>query len=87
MNITTIIISHRLSTIKNLDIIYALKDGKVYEQGTHEELLQKGGYYANTIKSQLVLDNIKKQNEIDKYIRRMTTVNRVKTSEIKFKKL
>ena len=55
MNITTIIIAHRLSIIKNSDIIYALKDGKVYEQGIHEELLQKGGYYANTIKSQLVL--------------------------------
>ena len=67
MNITTIIIAHRLSTIKNSDIIYALKDGKVYEQGTHEELLQKGGYYANTIKFQLVLDNNKKQNEKDKY--------------------
>ena len=85
MNITTIIIAHRLSTIKNADIIYALKDGKVYEQGTHEELLKKGGYYANTIKSQLVLDSIKKHNERDKYIKRMTTVNAVKTGKIKFK--
>ena len=85
MNITTIIIAHRLSTIKNADIIYALKDGKVYEQGTHEELFQKGGYYANIIKSQLVLENIKKYNEKDKYNRRMATENRIKTREINIK--
>ena len=85
MNITIITIAHRLSTIKNADLIYVLKNGKVYEQGTHEELLQKGGYYANTIKSQLVLDNIKKHNEIEKFIKRMTTPNRTKTKQINFK--
>ena len=44
-NITTITISHKLSTIKNSDLIYVLKDGMVYEEGIHEELLAKGGYY------------------------------------------
>ncbi len=43
---TVVIISHKLSTIKNADRIYALKDGEVKESGTHEELIQlKGEYY------------------------------------------
>ena len=40
-NVTTLIISHRLSTIKNGDVIYILKNGKVEEMGTHEELIVK----------------------------------------------
>ena len=42
---TTIAIAHRLSTIKNADEIYVLYDGKIVERGTHDELIQKQGYY------------------------------------------
>lgn len=45
-NRTTIVIAHRLSTIKKLDRIILLKDGKIYEDGTHDELLKKKGLYA-----------------------------------------
>ena len=52
-NITKIIIGNRLNIIKNADMIYALKGGKVEEKGTHEELLAKKGYYAGLIKSEI----------------------------------
>ena len=49
---TTFIVAHRLSTIKNADIILVMKDGDIIEQGTHEQLLAKGGFYANLYNSQ-----------------------------------
>ena len=51
-NKTSFIIAHRLSTIKNADKIIVLGQGRVIEQGTHEELLTKKGYYYNTLMSQ-----------------------------------
>ena len=52
-NITTIIISHRLNTIINSDIIYFMKDGKILEQGNHKELFNKNGLYKSFIQNQV----------------------------------
>ena len=49
---TSFVIAHRLSTIKNADLILVLKDGDIIEQGTHEQLLAKGGFYASLYNSQ-----------------------------------
>lgn len=49
---TSFVIAHRLSTIKDADLILVLKDGDVIEQGNHETLLQKNGFYANLYNSQ-----------------------------------
>ena len=49
---TSFIIAHRLSTIKNADLILVINDGDIVEQGTHEELLQKQGFYYDLYNSQ-----------------------------------
>jgi ATP-binding cassette subfamily B protein len=49
---TSFIVAHRLSTIQNADMILVMKDGKIIETGNHEELLGKGGFYANLYNSQ-----------------------------------
>ena len=51
-NRTSFVIAHRLSTIKNADLILVLKDGDVIESGTHQELLDQGGFYAELYNSQ-----------------------------------
>lgn len=49
---TSFVIAHRLSTIKDADLILVMKDGDIVEQGNHEELLKKNGFYANLYNSQ-----------------------------------
>ena len=49
---TSFVIAHRLSTIRDADVILVMKDGDIIEQGNHEELLRKGGFYAELYNSQ-----------------------------------
>lgn len=52
---TSFIVAHRLSTIQNADVILVMKDGHIIEQGSHEELLAKKGFYANLYQSQFAI--------------------------------
>ena len=51
---TSFIVAHRLSTIRNADVILVMRDGNIVEQGTHKELLAKNGFYAEIYNSQFV---------------------------------
>lgn len=55
---TSFIVAHRLSTIKEADLILVMNKGKIIEQGTHEALLKKGGFYYNIYNSQFTTSNI-----------------------------
>ncbi len=52
---TSFIVAHRLSTIRNADVILVMKDGHIIEQGSHDELLAQGGFYAELYNSQFAL--------------------------------
>jgi ATP-binding cassette subfamily B protein len=54
---TSFVIAHRLSTIREADMILYMKDGDVVESGSHEQLLERGGYYANLYNSQFAAVN------------------------------
>ncbi|MDD6449989.1 MAG: ABC transporter ATP-binding protein [Lachnospiraceae bacterium] len=49
---TSFIVAHRLSTIRNADVILVMKDGRIIEQGSHDELMKKGGFYTSLYNSQ-----------------------------------
>ena len=49
---TSFVVAHRLSTIRESDVILVMKDGHIIEQGNHEELLRKNGFYAKLYNSQ-----------------------------------
>ena len=53
---TSFVIAHRLSTIRHADLILVIKDGNIVEQGTHESLLQRRGFYAELYNSQFSED-------------------------------
>ena len=49
---TSFVVAHRLSTVRNASLILVMRDGKIIEQGRHEALLEKGGFYSELYNSQ-----------------------------------
>jgi ATP-binding cassette subfamily B protein len=58
---TTILIAHRISTVKGADQIIVMRDGQVIERGSHEELLSLGGYYADLYQKQLLEEELERE--------------------------
>ena len=54
---TSVVIAHRLSTIRKADTIIVLDKGEIKEMGSHKELLEKGGFYANLIEMQIASES------------------------------
>jgi len=54
---TSIIIAHRLSTVRNADMIVVLEEGRIAETGTHDELIEKGGLYRQLYEMQFRYEN------------------------------
>ena len=52
---TSFIVAHRLSTVRNADVILVMRDGKITEKGTHDELIEKGGFYSELYNSQFAV--------------------------------
>lgn len=64
---TSFVIAHRLSTIQEVDLILVMNEGSIVEKGTHQELLQQNGFYADLYNSQFVGQNRKERVSPDKF--------------------
>ena len=75
-NITLIIIGNKPNVLYNVDKIYALKDGQIIEEGNHEELMAKNGYYSKLIKTEykeeILIEEDIKENEKVKFMRKIS---------------
>jgi ATP-binding cassette, subfamily B, multidrug efflux pump len=58
---TTILISHRISTVQHADLIVVLREGRIVERGTHAQLLERGGYYADLYQKQLLEEELERE--------------------------
>jgi ABC-type multidrug transport system ATPase subunit len=72
---TSIVVAHRISTVKDADEILVLDDGRIAERGTHRELLERGGLYAAMYRRQLLEEELEVDEEQSEHEKRVRTTD------------